>query len=80
MTEKELRYRTIHIGSGLNLTLISNNSAFLSFGDGGSIRFPVKEINGNYIVYDVNYLQDHDFSEKRYAFYNISIKNNGSGT
>ncbi len=72
--------RTIHIGSGIKITLISNNSAFLSFAQGGGILFPVQEKNGNYIVYDVNSLQNHVISERQYAVYYLSIKNNGSNT
>ncbi|NJD77768.1 MAG: hypothetical protein FIB08_11850 [Candidatus Methanoperedens sp.] len=70
--------RTIHIGGRIKISLISNQSVFLSYGDGGGIQFPVQEKNGNHIVYDVDSLQSHSISEKRYAIYNLSIKNNGS--
>jgi len=64
----------------VNISLISNDSALLSFGQGGGIWLPVKEENGSFIVYDVYYSQGHDISERRYAVYNLSIKNNGSET
>jgi|GEM_PF-3441062 len=71
---------TIHIGDGIKISLFSNFGAFLDFGDGGGISFPVQEKNGKHIVYDIESLQSHNISERRYAVYNLSIKNNGSNT
>ena len=60
--------------------LLYNESAHLTIGERGYEAYDllVREENGTHSVYDKKYKNKYNISERYYAAYNLSIKNNGS--
>ncbi|MCX9010441.1 MAG: hypothetical protein OIN66_04880 [Candidatus Methanoperedens sp.] len=63
--------------------MLYNESVLLKIGDGGhhyTYDLWVKEENGTHDVYNKKHGTKYDISERYYAAYGLSIKNNGSNT
>ncbi|NJD54727.1 MAG: hypothetical protein FIB07_17945 [Candidatus Methanoperedens sp.] len=75
---KDVENKTIHIFTDNNSIEIIryNETSYLKIGDVYDLL--VRQENGRYNVYDVKYGNKYNISERCYAVYDISIKNNGS--
>ncbi|NJD51852.1 MAG: DUF4352 domain-containing protein [Candidatus Methanoperedens sp.] len=74
--------KTIHVSRHNDLIeiMLNNESALLKIGDRGYYDLWVRKENGTHNLYDKIYRNKYDISERYYAAYNLSIKNNGSKT
>ncbi len=78
---KDEENKTIRVFTNENsIEMMLNNESVLLKRDRGYERYDlwVKEENGTYEVYNKKYGNKYDISERYYAVYNLSIKNNGS--
>jgi hypothetical protein len=82
---KDEKNKTIRVFNNENSidVMLSNESILLKIGE-GSHNYPydlwVKEENGTHEVYNKKHRTKYDISERYYAAYGLSIKNNGSNT
>ncbi|MCX9010443.1 MAG: hypothetical protein OIN66_04890 [Candidatus Methanoperedens sp.] len=78
---KDEENNTIRVFTNENsIEIMLNNESVLLKKDRGYERYDlwVKEKNGTHDVYNKKYGNKYDISERYYAVYNLSIKNNGS--
>ncbi len=80
--EENKTIRVFRHGDSIEL-MLSNESLLLKIGDGGNhyaYDLWVNEESGTHDVYNKKHGTKYDISERYYAAYNLSIKNNGSNT